>query len=553
MNQLSGTDFANYSLNAKLSTNKKSAGKSDVNDESQEFLGLDFNSLLKLKTDYTCHDMQLEGLDFNSILKDLKLDIKNLKDAKDPYNGMLEDDSDLNKRKVDSSALFSLVSAVVNNDSNKGAELQEVSEDSKPVEVLLDKLQLDAVNSQVATQVKSKIITLDESFGQLNDILNELGTDGLEGDISSLKEQIFLDEMSSGDESLNDISSYSTVGKDNQLNKIVHADAKENVQNVSSPTQDVFKEVQPHVKENVSIDKPLSESIVQTKVTDDNQKVVQEPVSDVVHKESYEKTAASHLSEDKANLKDDAKPIRKSVPNTAVKEAYEVKDVKNELVIENMHSQEVEEVDNLKEEKVEFNSHIKLNRKSSSILREDTSKPVENQVVGRDDIKFQSKNAEIEKPADVHSDVQSKFYETMKVDFPEEIPYNLAKKIIENSVKGKREFEIQIEPKNLGKISVKVEYKNGESVFSIICTEAKTLEIVKKNVQDIRMVLEKNLQEEPVVFVDEKKASEFFNEAGDDSNARRESEWERHREKRRRESRESGNRFLQELRLGLRV
>lgn len=141
--------------------------------------------------------------------------------------------------------------------------------------------------------------------------------------------------------------------------------------------------------------------------------------------------------------------------------------------------------------------------------------------------------------------------DVMKAADPQEIPTNLADKILEKAEKGVREFEIQIEPKHLGKIAVKVEYHEGQAAISIICSESKTLEILKQNVDDISHIVQKNLQEETIVYVDEKKTEHFEQQGNGNNDAGRESEWERQKEERRRRSRSSANRFLQELRLGL--
>lgn len=147
---------------------------------------------------------------------------------------------------------------------------------------------------------------------------------------------------------------------------------------------------------------------------------------------------------------------------------------------------------------------------------------------------------------------QLKAHDVIKAAAPQEIPKELAEKIVEKTNAGVREFEIQIEPKNLGKIAVKVEYQNGDATISIICSESKTLEIVKQNVGDISTVVQKNLQDETIILVDEKKPEAYEQQQGNgNSDARRESEWERQREQRERKARSNANRFLQELRLGL--
>ncbi len=177
-----------------------------------------------------------------------------------------------------------------------------------------------------------------------------------------------------------------------------------------------------------------------------------------------------------------------------------------------------------------------------------TMQPMEG-VAGQQESVFLSQQQVVQKK-EFHP---TTFHETMKVTSKEEIPQNLATKIVEHATKGIQEFEIQIEPENLGKMAVKLEYRNGEALISIVCTEPKTLELVKNHVEDIRSVVQRNLQEDMTVFVDEKKAETFAQQDQGNSDAGRESEWERQKEKRKREAQVGSHRFLQELRLGLQV
>lgn len=142
-------------------------------------------------------------------------------------------------------------------------------------------------------------------------------------------------------------------------------------------------------------------------------------------------------------------------------------------------------------------------------------------------------------------------HEVVKVNVPEEIMDNLAHTTVEKVRAGVRAFEIQIEPENLGKIAVKVEYHNGSAMISIVCSETKTLELLKNHADDLGAMIQKNLQQETIVYVDETKAEAFEQQGGGNSDAGRESEWERHKEERQRRMRRGGSRFLQELRLGL--
>lgn len=142
-------------------------------------------------------------------------------------------------------------------------------------------------------------------------------------------------------------------------------------------------------------------------------------------------------------------------------------------------------------------------------------------------------------------------HETMKVQVPNEIPKSLSELTAQKVKEGVQSFEIQIEPENLGKIAVKVEYHSNQAMISIVCSETKTLELLRNHADDIGAVIQKNLQQETIVYVDERKAEAFYQQDSGNSDAGRESEWERHKEERQRKMRNGGSRFLQELRLGL--
>ena len=103
---------------------------------------------------------------------------------------------------------------------------------------------------------------------------------------------------------------------------------------------------------------------------------------------------------------------------------------------------------------------------------------------------------------------------------------------------GRNEFEIQITPKHLGEITVRIAQEDGCSVVSIICSEKKTME--------------QNLGKPTEIYVDEQKSETLWQDGQQDQDhSGRESEQYRQKEEQEKMQKAENTRFLQELRLGL--
>lgn len=139
----------------------------------------------------------------------------------------------------------------------------------------------------------------------------------------------------------------------------------------------------------------------------------------------------------------------------------------------------------------------------------------------------------------------------MQVSKPEEIPDRLAKELLVRTSEDRREFEIQIEPEYLGKITVKVLYEAGKSVVSILCSSSKTMELLAQNAGDIGTVMEQNLGEPTEIYVEQQKTDMFQQEQEENSHAGRQSEQSRQKEQQEKLKAQKSSRFLQELRLGI--
>ena len=143
--------------------------------------------------------------------------------------------------------------------------------------------------------------------------------------------------------------------------------------------------------------------------------------------------------------------------------------------------------------------------------------------------------------------------ETIHVSQPEELPKELTKELVLKTTAGQNEFEIQITPKHLGDITVRVLHQDGMSVVSIVCSEKKTMELLAQSAKDIGAVMEQNLGKPTEIYVEKHEGENFWQEQQENDHAGRESEQQRQREQQEKMKAAKSARFLQELRLGLTV
>lgn len=143
--------------------------------------------------------------------------------------------------------------------------------------------------------------------------------------------------------------------------------------------------------------------------------------------------------------------------------------------------------------------------------------------------------------------------ETIHVSQPEELPKELTKELVLKTTAGQNEFEIQITPKHLGDITVRVLHQDGMSVVSIVCSEKKTMELLAQSAKDIGTVMEQNLGKPTEIYVEKHEGENFWQEQQENDHAGRESEQQRQREQQEKMKAAKSARFLQELRLGLTV
>ena len=142
--------------------------------------------------------------------------------------------------------------------------------------------------------------------------------------------------------------------------------------------------------------------------------------------------------------------------------------------------------------------------------------------------------------------------EVLMVSKQEELPRELTRQLLVKASSGRNEFEIQITPKHLGEITVRIAQEDGCSVVSIICSEKKTMELLAQSAKEIGSVMEQNLGKPTEIYVDEQKSETLWQDGQQDQDhSGRESEQYRQKEEQEKMQKAENTRFLQELRLGL--
>lgn len=138
---------------------------------------------------------------------------------------------------------------------------------------------------------------------------------------------------------------------------------------------------------------------------------------------------------------------------------------------------------------------------------------------------------------------------TVHAEQPEELPEKVTDQLLARLVEGVKEFEIHIEPANLGKIAVKILYEGSQAHVSIICSEKRAMDVLGQNAREIGNVLSKNFGGETTIIV-EKQETDYLNQTRDE-NEHANQEQQKPKENNKNQDGEDAEQFLQKLRLGL--
>lgn len=116
---------------------------------------------------------------------------------------------------------------------------------------------------------------------------------------------------------------------------------------------------------------------------------------------------------------------------------------------------------------------------------------------------------------------------------------------------GKTEFEIWLEPANLGKMAIKVAYESGRAMVSIMCTNEKTMELISQNAKQLGNILQQHTGDETVVMIDHPESDYLQQKMNQEQQNGQQQEEQNSKEQQEQNQDPEHESFLQQLRLGL--
>lgn len=137
-----------------------------------------------------------------------------------------------------------------------------------------------------------------------------------------------------------------------------------------------------------------------------------------------------------------------------------------------------------------------------------------------------------------------------KADIRTEYMEQLKANIADSLASGKQEFEIQLNPANLGKLVIKASYEAGKAVISIVCSEARTMEAMSHQARELAAMVEDRTGNQTVVVV-EHPAEDYLEQQAQQQGKQQESHPDSQQNEEKKSSFHESFDFLQQLRLGL--
>ena len=132
---------------------------------------------------------------------------------------------------------------------------------------------------------------------------------------------------------------------------------------------------------------------------------------------------------------------------------------------------------------------------------------------------------------------------------PETIPQDLGKMLGAKMAEGARTLTLELEPANLGKLTIHLSYDGDRAAVSIMATNPKTLELLNQKASEIAAILEEKTGQETVIFTQKPETNQENYDRNPDGKREREEQEEKHQQNK--EEHQSFDSFAQQLRLGL--
>lgn len=133
---------------------------------------------------------------------------------------------------------------------------------------------------------------------------------------------------------------------------------------------------------------------------------------------------------------------------------------------------------------------------------------------------------------------------------PETMPQDLGKALGAKLAEGARTLTVELEPANLGKLTIRLTYEGDRAAVSIMATNPKTLELLNQKASEIAAILEEKTGQETLIFTQKPETNQENYDRNPDGKREREEQEERHQQQNK-EEHQNFDSFAQQLRLGL--
>lgn len=276
--------------------------------------------------------------------------------------------------------------------------------------------------------------------------------------------------------------------------------------------------------------------------------------SDMISTETFNKSAQNETSEINPHINQIEEQIQ-----TQAQTATQKVDVSKQITVNDSSMQASMQTQSKTDEKLqqnEVNLKSDIQVQNEEIPSIQTQQSEQKQSLTQEESDFGKTQQDIDllaaskqAPPIKEETVQIKVGEGDTIE-PENLKSQMAEKIQDMIVKatGKNnEFEIQLAPEHLGKILVKIAFKQGETSVSLLCSNPKTMSILAENARSISEIVQFNTNTHATINVQEENKS-FYDEQGNHQQREQENQQERNQQNK---QQNTSIDFIQQMRLGL--
>lgn len=230
-----------------------------------------------------------------------------------------------------------------------------------------------------------------------------------------------------------------------------------------------------------------------------------------------------------------AKQQIEAVAETTVQEAEPQKVTRTE---------ECSDSGNQTEAKSESKAEVPAAASDDRKVRQDTNSQYSNQ-----DTVY---NAEIRTSERVQEAVTQRTETIPLKTTPEQLPQDLGKTLASRTLEAGRTLTVELEPANLGKLTIRLVYEGDRASLSIMASNPRTLDMLSQKASEIAAILEEKTGQETIIYTQPaQQGSEQYDEQQNQNRSKEQGEPEEQKNQRHGEDTHQAESFAQQLRLGL--